>query len=488
VSPDRRLGTLEREVFGGFVEHLGRCINGGLFEEGSPRSDDRGFRRDVLELLRPLKTSVLRWPGGNFASNYHWADGVGPRTSRPSRAELAWGGVEPNHFGTDEFLAYCAELGAAPYICLNMGTGTLSEALYWVEYCNSAARSYWAEQRRHNGHEEPYRVPYWGLGNEMYGDWQVGQLSAAEYVATASRLAKAIRRADPEVKLVSCGQNGWSDWDRVVIDGLVGLVDLHSLHIYTGSADYWTNVLSPHQAERAIACTSAMLSQAAYNRHVPAVPRIAYDEWNVWYRTDDGALEERYDFDDALAVATYLNIFTRHCEWVKMANLAQMVNAIAPIVTSPEGAWPQPIYYPFLLSSQAVLEEAVDVAVAAPMVVAPEPGGDRWGHRLRDIGPFSLVDASATCDRDRRRMSLTIVNRARDELATTDVLLRDAVFDGPCRVRALTQSDGTTGENGPGLAAVHLEEGSEQTEGDRLVLRLPPRSFTVIEVPIEMEL
>ena len=132
VDPGRPVGRLSREVFGGFVEHLGRCINGGLFEEGSPLSDERGFRRDVLELLRPLGIPVLRWPGGNFASNYHWADGVGPRQGRPARAELAWGGVEPNHFGTDEFLAYCAELKAAPYICLNMGTGTLEEALAWV--------------------------------------------------------------------------------------------------------------------------------------------------------------------------------------------------------------------------------------------------------------------------------------------------------------------------------------------------------------------
>lgn len=183
VDPGRPIGRLDRGVFGGFVEHLGRCIYGGLFDEGSALSDDRGFRRDVLDLLRPLKLSVLRWPGGNFVSNYHWADGVGPRSSRPARPNVAWGGVESNRFGTDEFLAYCAELGVTPYICLNMGTGDLAEALDWVEYCNSAASTYWAQQRRENGHTEPYGVIYWGLGNEMYGDWQVGQLAAPDYVA-----------------------------------------------------------------------------------------------------------------------------------------------------------------------------------------------------------------------------------------------------------------------------------------------------------------
>ncbi|HEY3651918.1 MAG TPA: alpha-L-arabinofuranosidase, partial [Streptosporangiaceae bacterium] len=140
----------------------------------------------MLGLLRELRLGVLRWPGGNFVSNYHWADGIGPIHSRPRRPELAWGGEESNRFGTDEYLAYCAELGTEPYICLNMGTGTLEEALAWVEYCNSAASTAWAERRRENGRGEPWRVTYWGLGNEMYGDWQVGAFTAEEYVREAT--------------------------------------------------------------------------------------------------------------------------------------------------------------------------------------------------------------------------------------------------------------------------------------------------------------
>ena len=439
VDPGRSLGRLDRNVFGGFVEHLGRCINGGLFDWGSAYSDPRGFRQDVLDLLRPLNLSVLRWPGGNFVSNYHWVDGIGPRSSRPKRAELAWGAVEPNEFGTDEFLAYCQELGAAPYICLNMGTGTLSEALDWVEYCNHATGTEWADRRRENGHEPPYGVTYWGLGNEMYGDWQVGQLSAQEYVATAGRWAKAIRRLDPSAKLVSCGLNGLSDWDRTVIDGLTGLVDLHSLHIYTGSDDYWTNLLSPHQVERAVSYTSTFLSQAAYNRHVPVVPRIAYDEWNVWYRTDDGTLEERYSFDDALAVATYLNIFVRHCYWVKMANLAQLVNAIAPIVATPDGAYLQPIYYPFLFHSQSALDEAVDVRVEGRSIGAPAQPVGRWGHRLADLGPFPVIDAVATVDVSRNKVCIAMVNRQPEEGETVELRLCDFTFSGACEVRTLTE-------------------------------------------------
>ena len=317
----------------------------------------------------------------------------------------------------------------------------------------------------------------------MYGEWQVGQLSVAEYVSEARRWARAIRRLDPSVKLVSCGLSGWSDWDRVVVDSLASLVDLHSLHIYTGSADYWTNVLSPHQAERAIKYTSAALSEAAYNQRLAAAPRIAYDEWNVWYRTADGTLEERYDWSDALAVATYLNIFVRHCDWVAMANLAQLVNAIAPVVTSPATAGAQPIYYPFLFHSRAALELAVDARTEGPLVEAPADGTDRWGHRLADLGPFCVLDASATFEPSSGRLAVTVVNRAEEDLAGVEVVVRDATWDGRLVAHVLTAGERKAGELQ--LDQVHVEEGSEEAKGEALSVTLPGRSFSVFEATVE---
>lgn len=488
VDPARPTGRLDPKVFGGFIEHLGRCIYGGIADEGSSLADQRGFRKDVLSLLRDLRVSVLRWPGGNFVSNYHWADGIGPAGDRPRRAGLAWGGEESNRFGTDEFLSYCAELGSEPYICLNMGTGTLEEALAWVEYCNGSRDTAWARRRRENGHEEPYRVRYWGLGNEMYGDWQVGALTAEEYVRTATRWARAIRMLDPDAVLVSCGMNGWNDWDRVVIDGLAHLVDLHSIHIYTGSDDYWTNVLQPHQAERAIRCGRALIERAAYVRKIARPPRLAYDEWNVWYRTDDGTLEERYSFPDALAVATYLNIFIRNCDWVRMANLAQLVNAIAPVVTTPDTAVTQPIYYPVLLHAQAALDTAVDVHTDGPLV-SPLPAGhhSRWPHRVADLGPFSLVDAAATVSADRRQLALTLVNRNPDQAENAGIVLRDRVFDGPARIRTLTAERAGHDRVLPDVEGAHLAEGSETPRGAALTLTLPAQSFTVVEAATASE-
>ena len=487
IDPSRPLGAIDRKVFGGFVEHLGRCVYGGLYEEGSPLSDERGFRKDVLGLLRDLRLGTLRWPGGNFASNYHWQDGIGPKDDRPRRAELAWGGEEPNRFGTDEFLAYCAELGTEPYICLNMGTGTLEEALAWVEYCNSAANTYWAARRGDNGRAEPYRVRYWALGNEMYGAWQVGAMSAEEYVREATRWARAIRMLDPGAALIGCGETGWTEWDRVVIDGLAGLVDYHSVHLYTGSDDYWTNVLQPHQAERAIRSAAAMIERTAYRQSLPKMPRIAYDEWNVWYRVMTGDLAERYTHSDALAVATYLNIFIRHSGWVKMANLAQMVNAIAPIVATPETAVAQPVYYPMLLHARAALDVAVDVHVEGETVrPEPPPGASRWPYHVADLGPFTLIDAAASVNASRgnsRRIAVTLVNRALSA-EPARIVLRDFAFDGAAAITTMTAGGPAEPRTLPDVATTHLEEGVEQPVGGAVGLTLPPQSFTVIEAPI----
>jgi alpha-N-arabinofuranosidase len=484
IDPARPLGTIDRKLFGGFVEHLGHCVYGGLYEEGSPLSDERGFRTDVLGLLRELRLGVLRWPGGNFVSNYHWQDGIGPKDARPRRPELAWGGEEPNRFGTDEFLAYCAELGTEPYICLNMGTGTLEEALAWVEYCNCARTTYWAARRRENGRDEPYRVSYWGLGNEMYGDWQVGQMSAEQYVHEATRWARAIKRLDPAAKLIGCGETGWTDWDKTVIDGLVGLVDYHSIHIYTGSDDYWTNVLQPHQAERAIRAAAAMVDRAAYARGLAGKPQIAYDEWNVWYRTMTADLAERYEFADALAVATYLNIFVRNCSRVRMANLAQMVNAIAPVVATPDGAAVQPIYYPFLLHARAALDLAVDTHVDG-QTVAPDlpPGASRWPHTVADLGPFTLLDAAATVSTDRRRVAVTIVNRSLNA-ESARLVLRGRTFDGVAAITTVTAGDAADQRVFPDVATARVVTGEDRCAGPELVTSVPPQSFTVIEAPI----
>jgi alpha-L-arabinofuranosidase len=187
IDTHRVIGEVSPRIFGNFAEHLGRCIYGGIFEEGNPLSDADGYRKDVMEAVKPMGVSVLRWPGGNFASGYNWMDGIGPRDQRPARPDHAWGALESNRFGTDEFLRYCERIGAEPYLCINAGLGSVDQARQWVEYCNEKRPTFWAKQRAKNGREQPWNVKIWGLGNEIDGPWQLGHKNAEDYAKFALR-------------------------------------------------------------------------------------------------------------------------------------------------------------------------------------------------------------------------------------------------------------------------------------------------------------
>jgi len=482
ISVDHVVAPVDRRILGGFAEHLGRCVYGGIYDEGSPLADERGFRKDVIEAVRRLRPPVLRWPGGNFVSGYHWTDGIGPKENRPRRMELAWHTEESNRFGTDEFLAFCEAVGAEPYLCVNMGTGTMDEAQAWVEYCNGTGDTEWANRRRENGREEPYRVRYWGLGNEMYGPWQIGQKTAEDYVKEARQWAKVLTWTDPSIELVSCGENGWSEWDDTVISGLAEFVRWHSIHIYTGSDDYWADVLAPHQAERAMRITAAMIEKARYQQKISHPIHIAYDEWNVWFRERDGSagLEERYTLADALAVGTYLHAFVRNAKAVRMANLAQLVNVIAPIVTSPEGMFLQSIYHPLRLFADHLGTSALDVHVDSEThkhVESPEP--DPWPYRVADLGPFPVLDAVATRS-EAGELMISVINRSPDTDVTAELRLVGDFRRGPAAIEVVNAGDWkeTNSFKCPDAVSVRQDKIGDLADGTRHTF--PAHSHTVI--------
>jgi alpha-N-arabinofuranosidase len=439
IDPERTLGRVDRRIFGGFVEHLGRCIYGGLSEPGSPLADEHGFRRDVLDALRALRMPVLRWPGGNFVSNYHWTDGIGPAEQRPKRIELAWHDVEPNRFGTDEFLRYCEVLGVEPYICVNMGTGTIDEAAAWLEYCNGTQDTYWADLRRTNGREEPYGVKLWGLGNEMYGPWQVGALDAHDYVKRARELAKVLRWTDPSITLVGCGETGLEEWDRIVLEGLAEHVDMQSVHIYTGASDYWTSVPMPHQAERALRRMRSLIDHVRYARGIERPITVAYDEWNVWYREPAAPLEERYDQADELA-------------------------------------------------SEHTLAIALDAFVDGPTHVLEErPETTRWPHRVADLNPFPLLDVAATRDEARGRLALSVVNRSPDEALTARIELLGLQMRGDVQLDVLAADPSATNSFEAPDAVVPRSQ--TVTPGpDGVEHAFPPASHTVLRLSTGREI
>jgi alpha-N-arabinofuranosidase len=402
--------------------------------------------------------------------------------------ELAWHAEESNRFGTDEFIQYCRTLGTEPYICVNMGSGTMDEAQGWVEYANSAGNTHWASLRRKNGHADPYRVKYWGLGNEMYGGWQIGALDAENYVKKARTFAMVMKLTDPSIALVGCGQNGWNQWDQIVLEGLAPVVDYHSLHLYTGHSDYHVNVFQPHQAERAIRICQSTIERVRYNQRIAHPISIAFDEWNVWYRTrthEDrvAGIEEKYDLADALAVATYLNIFIRYCRIVRIANFAQLVNAIAPIFTNREGLFLQTIYHPLRLYAEHTREFALDVHVECDtydLSPALEEGGVGRRVQVADLGPFKLLDASATCDPTGRNVTLAVVNRDPERTHRATIRFTSTAAVAGVHVAEVNGANPQATNSFERPEAVTLKEGRLDAGGSEIEYAFPRHSVTLL--------
>jgi alpha-N-arabinofuranosidase len=423
IDTDRVIGTVDPRVFGNFAEHLGRCVYGGIYEPGSPLADENGFRKDVLAAAKQLGVAQIRWPGGNFVSGYHWEDGIGPKAKRPVRRDDAWGALESNQFGTDEFLQYCERVGAEPYICVNAGLGTIDEARHWVEYVNEPDHTYYADLRRANGRDKPYGVKIWGIGNEIDGPWQLGHRSAEDYAKFALEAAKAMRRADDSILLIASGSShftatgDWMDWNRTVLETLKNDIDYLSLHTYIGNRE---NNLEQFLAagadiDRRIAIVNGMIKAVQETQTTKRPIYIAFDEWNVWYRTfgnsefDTGrkGLEERYNVEDALAMGMFFNSFFRHADTVKLANLAQLVNVIAPIMTDQRGLFLQTIYWPIAEYGKQRNNAAIDALVDSPTY-------DYNGEKVK------YLDVSVTRDAKSGRLYVNVLNRsAKNDIAAT---------------------------------------------------------------------
>jgi alpha-L-arabinofuranosidase len=483
IDTERVIGDIDPLIYGNFIEHLGRCIDGGVFDEKSRLSDANGFRRDVLDAAKKLNVTILRWPGGNFSSNYHWRDGIGPRDQRPPRLEMAWGTVESNRFGTHEFLQYAEMLGTQPYVCANLGTGTWTEAQQWVEYCNSAEDTAMTRLRKQNGRAEPWKVKYWGLGNEMDGPWQMGHRSAEDYGKFALEAAKLMKWTDPTIKLIAAGSSNygtdidWTGWNRTVLDYLKDHVDYLSLHRYVGNPqnDFADFMSSSMDLDERIKITEGVI-EAAVSRQTNRRPiYIAWDEWNVWYRARGPQqrgrriLEERYNLEDALVVATFLNAFVNHANILKIANMAQLVNVIAPIFTSDQGMFLQTIYYPLQLFAANTRGKAIELFVDSPRYKTPRFDG------------VPYLDVSAGFDNS--SIVLNVVNRHRDQSIEAELEMQDKQFSGSVAVSEVNGPD-IKAENDFDKTTVKAVERSIPADGRKLRYSFPPHSFTMLKARV----
>jgi alpha-N-arabinofuranosidase len=485
IDLERRIAPIDPKLFGGFLEHMGRAIYEGIYDPASPLSDERGFRCDVLAALKELNPPVIRYPGGNFLSGYHWLDGVGARDKRPVRRDLAWRSIETNQFGTDEFIAYCRELGTQPMLGVNMGIGSIEEAGALVEYCNAAPGSYYADLRARNGHADPYGVKYWCLGNEMDGAWQIGHLEAYEYGRKALETAKLMRWHDSTIKLVLCGSSGggmptFPEWDRTALELAWEQVDYLSMHHYAGNRQDDT----PSYLAYAIGLEEDVDALAATLRYVKAKMRskrevyLSWDEWNVWYKDQvmDGKwtqaphlIEEMYNLEDALVVAQWLNVFLRRSDVLKMACLAQLVNVIAPILTRQNALLKQSIFYPLKLFSQMARGIALDVLCHAPL------------YETRQYGAAPLLDVSASYDEAEECGSLFIVNRSLNENEPVEVVWQGQTMNSPAHVWQMAGSDPKAANSfeQPHTIVAH-DLGELALREGNLSIKLPPLSFTAI--------
>src|SRR5665213_2408829 len=430
VDTERVISDIDPKIYGNFIEHLGRCIYGGIFQEGSKLSDKSGFRKDVFEAARNLNIGLLRWPGGNFSSNYHWKDGIGPRDQRPPRLEMAWGTVESNRFGTHEFMDYVEKLGTQPYICANLGTGSWEEAQQWVEYCNSSEDTAMTRLRKQNGRRDPWKVTHWGLGNEMDGPWQMGHRSADDYGKFALEAAKLMKWTDPNVKLIAAGSSNfgagsdWTGWNKTVLAYLKRPAAYLSLHLYVKNVenDYPEFMASSLELDDKIETAEGTIRAALSGEPGGHKIYIAWDEWNVWYRARGAAqrgrriLEEHYNLEDALVVATFLNTCVNNAHIIKIANMAQLVNVIAPIFTDEKRLFLQTIYYPLALFANNTRGTALELLVKSPTYLS------------RTSGDLPLLDASAAIDNG--TLVINVVNRHREQPVETEIQLEDRQFAG----------------------------------------------------------
>ncbi|WP_214467632.1 arabinosylfuranosidase ArfA [Microbacterium flavescens] len=493
IDPHFTIGQINRRLFGSFVEHLGRCVYDGIYEPGHERADEDGFRTDVIELVRELGVSTIRYPGGNFVSGYRWEDGVGPRDARPRRLDLAWHSTETNQIGLDEFAGWLRKVDSELMYAVNLGTRGILEALDVLEYANLRSGTHWSDRRVANGHPEPHDIRMWCLGNEMDGPWQLGHSTAEEYGQLAAKTASAMRQIDPDLELVVCGSSSaqmptFGDWERVVLNHTYEHVDYISCHAYyePRGDDYGSFLASGVNMDRFIDAVVATADHVKAIRHSDKTIDISFDEWNVWYQSrynevekiTDVAdwpvaprlLEDSYSVLDAVVFGSLLISLIRHADRVTAASLAQLVNVIAPIMTEPGGpAWRQTTFYPFSLTSRLARGVALELKLDSPM------------YRTELYGEVPLVDAVATRDENGGGTTVFIVNRSLADEVSLEIDVMALGRIGDAAAQSLFDDDIHAANTLHDPERVAPRTNSSVQVGDGTVtITLPPVSWTVL--------
>ena len=491
ISVDRAavVAPLNRRIFGSFVEHLGRCVYDGIYEPGHPTANEDGFRLDVVDLVRELGSSTIRYPGGNFVSGFRWEDSVGPRDQRPVRRDLAWHSIETNQVGVDEFSRWLKLTGSELMMAVNLGTRGIEAALDLLEYCNHPSGTALSDQRIANGTVEPHDIKMWCLGNEMDGPWQTGYMTAEDYGKIAARTAQAMKTADRSLELVVCGSSSSSmptfgDWERTVLEHAYDHVDYISCHAYyqERGGDLGSYLASSLDMQYFIETVVATADHVGNKLKSKKKIKLSFDEWNIWYLDEHQAsdevndewriaprqLEDVYSVADAVVLGNLMITLLKNHDRVASASLAQLVNVIAPIMTEPGGAaWRQTTFFPFSVTSRLAKGEIL------------KPRIDAGTYETKVYGEAPLVDSVVTTDGT--DSAVFLVNRSQTEAITVTVDV--AELGASTIAEAVTVWDDDVyakntlaDQNRVGLKQL---EGAELTDGV-LTVTLPPVSWSAI--------
>jgi alpha-L-arabinofuranosidase len=490
IDPGFVVAPVNRRTFGSFVEHMGRCVYTGIYEPEHPTADEDGFRRDVLELVRELGVTVVRYPGGNFVSGYRWEDGVGPASERPVRLDPAWRSIESNQFGLNEFVRWAAKAGIEPMMAVNLGTRGLQEAIDLLEYCNHPEGTYWSDLRRSHGAKDPHDIRLWCLGNEMDGPWQLGHKPAAEYGRIAAETARAMRQFQPDLELVACGSSyrhmpTFGAWEATVLEQTYDDVDFISAHAYyedLGDTDSFlaSSVNMDDFIHDVISTADYVRAKLNKKKRI----NISFDEWNVWYLSRVPASlpetwaphprlsEEAYTVADAVVVGSLLITLLRHSDRVTAACQAQLVNTISSIRAEPGGpAWRQSIFHPFAQAARLAKGTVLRVEQSSPT------------YNTEKYGEVPVVDAVATHDEETGDVVVLAVNRSQSEQVELSVDLRAFGNLRVAEATVLADDDiraANTAEQPDRVAP--REAGDVNLDGGALRVVLPSVSWNVIRL------
>ena len=434
LDKDYAIARIDPRIYGSFIEHLGRAVYGGIYEPDHPTADAEGFRRDVIDMVRKLGVPVVRYPGGNFVSGFNWEDSIGPRDQRPARLDLAWFTTETNEVGLHEFAHWARKAGSEVMYAVNLGSRGADAARNVVEYANHPSGSYWSDLRIQNGEKEPFGIKLWCLGNEMDGPWQMGHKTAAEYGRAACEAGKMMKWVDPSIELVACGSSSsemptFGSWEYEMLDECYDTIDYVSLHRYYGNPTNDTPgfLARSMDLDAFIKTVVSICDAVGGKKHSKKKLNLSFDEWNVWYHSNDQdkevwkqgkwnralpLLEDIYNFEDALLAGSMLITFLRNADRVKIACLAQLVNVIAPIMTrNGGGCWAQTIFYPFMHASCYGRGTSLRALVNSPV------------YDCRDYDAVPLIDSTAVMGDD-GSVTVFCVNRDTAEDCELSVDLR----------------------------------------------------------------